>query len=270
MKTEKAMLKKCLVVAVIGLAGLQVSVHAADNAVVAAVNGVKIHADVLDQLVASALQQGAKDTPELRGLIKNELIAKEVLAQEAVRQGIEKSPSAQLQLRLTRSNVLADLAITKYFEKNAITDETLKAEYTREIKQLADAEQYLVSHIVVATQAEAVEVLKQLRSGATFESVAQSKSMDASRQKGGNLGWLLPNQLIEPLASVVSNMAKGALSAAPIQTQAGWQVIQLVDKRAFQAPSFEDSKPQLAQAVFAAQRAAYLQTLLKTAKVESF
>jgi peptidyl-prolyl cis-trans isomerase C len=241
---------------------------AAANTPIATVNGSKISSGLLNLLLGNSLQQGAQDTPELRAMIKNELVAKEVLAQEAVRLGLDKLPATQDQLLLMRMGLLADAAIAKNLEKNPITEDMLKAEYKRQTDLLADAEQYLISHIVLATQAEAVEVLKLVRQGQAFDMLARTRSVEASKQNGGSLGWLLPNQLIEPLASVVANMSKGAVSAAPIQTRSGWQIIKLEDKRPFKAPTFEDSKQAAAQAVFMAQRSEYLQKLLKAAKVE--
>jgi peptidyl-prolyl cis-trans isomerase C len=67
---------------------------------------------------------------------------------------------------------------------------------------------------------------------------------------------------------VIVNLAKGAVAAAPIATQLGWQVLKLDDKRKFVPPSFEESRQQLVRAVQANQRAEYIQKLVKSAKVE--
>jgi peptidyl-prolyl cis-trans isomerase C len=133
---------------------------------------------------------------------------------------------------------------------------------------LADVDQYLVSNMVVQTEAEAVDIIKKLKGGASFETLAKEKSLDNSRTNGGSLGWLLANQLVQPLPSVIVNLAKGAVAAAPIATQVGWQVIKLDDKRKFVPPSFEESRQQLVRAVQTNQRNDYVQKLVKAAKVE--
>lgn len=236
---------------------------------IAKVNGVAIPGELLELLVAESALNGARDTPELRAGLKAELIARTVLSQEASRQGLDKLPMAQNQLKIVTATVLSNQVLLKNAEKNPLTDSLLKVEYQRQVNALADVDQYLVSHIVLETQTQARAVLAELRGGEAFDKVAREKSLDSSKRNGGSLGWLMADQLTQPLANVVVNMAKGALSAAPIQTQSGWQIIKLEEKRKFLAPSFDESKPQLIQGMLANQRAEYLQQLIKVAKIEN-
>lgn len=233
------------------------------------VNGSKIGADVLEQLVVRNTSNGSKDTPELREAIKNELIALTLLSQDARKLSLDKSAAAQSQLQIARDGVLAELAIQKNAESLTITDAMVRAEYQRQLAALEDVEQYQVSNIVLQTEGQALDVLKALKSGQAFEQLAKDKSIDNSKVNGGSLGWVLPNQLIAPLASVVVNLSPGSVAVAPIATQAGWQVIKLQAKRKFQPPSLEDSKPQLVRGLLANHRAEYVQKLLKAAKIES-
>jgi peptidyl-prolyl cis-trans isomerase C len=232
------------------------------------VNGTKISVDMLEQLVAAAVVNGAKDGAELREAIKTELVARTVLAQEARKLSLDKPVAAQNQLAMARDGVLAELAVQKFAEKVSLSEDVLQAEYKRQLTLLADVDQYLVSNMVVQTEAEAVDIIKKLKSGASFETLAKEKSLDNSRTNGGSLGWLLANQLVQPLPSVIVNLAKGAVAAAPIATQVGWQVIKLDDKRKFVPPSFEESRQQLVRAVQTNQRNDYVQKLVKAAKVE--
>jgi peptidyl-prolyl cis-trans isomerase C len=241
---------------------------AAASPAVMTVNGTKIPADMLEQLVAAAVANGAKDGTELREAIKTELVARTVLAQEARKLSLDKPVAAQNQLAMARDGVLAELAVQKFAEKVSLSDDVLQAEYKRQLTLLADVDQYLVSNMVVQTEAEAVDIIKKLKSGASFETLAKEKSLDNSRTNGGSLGWLLANQLVQPLPSVIVNLAKGAVAAAPIATQVGWQVIKLDDKRKFVPPSFEESRQQLVRAVQTNQRNDYVQKLVKATKVE--
>ena len=145
----------------------------------------------------------------------------------------------------------------------------VNTEYKRQLVLLEDVEEYQVSNIVLETEALALEVLKAIKSGQSFEQLAKDKSIDASRANGGSLGWLLPNQLITPLAALVVNLNPGTVAVAPIATQAGWQVIKLQGKRKFTPPSLEDSKPQLVRALLMNYRSEYIQKLVKVAKIES-
>lgn len=241
---------------------------AAASSAVMTVNGTKITVDMLDQLVAAVVANGAKDSAELRETIKNELLARTVLAQEARKLNLDKPLAAQNQLAMARDGVLAELALQKFAEKVSLSDDVLQAEYKRQLTLLAEVEQYQVSNILVQTETQAMDIIKALKGGASFEVLAKEKSMDNSRTNGGSLGWLLANQLVQPLPSVVVNLNKGAIAAAPIATQLGWQVIKLDDKRKFVPPSFEESRQQLVRAIQTNQRIDYIQKLVKAAKVE--
>ena len=248
-------------------------VHAATSVsdpveIVAKVNGIEIPKALFDAVLATNLAQGAKDSEDLRKVIKGELIARVVMAQEAKKLKIDKDPVVKNQLALQEQNLLAEALLFKEAESLKITDAQLRAEYKRQTDLLADAEQFEVSHIVLGNEADALQVLKSAKSGESFEKLAQSKSLDPSRQNGGKLGWLLSNQMIPTISNVVVNMSAGQIAAAPIQTQQGWHVVKLDAKRKFQAPSFEDAKPQLAQAIQTAHRAEYVQKLLKAAKIQ--
>jgi peptidyl-prolyl cis-trans isomerase C len=144
----------------------------------------------------------------------------------------------------------------------------LRAEYKRQSDLLADADEFQISHVVTATEAEAKAVIKAVKGGEAFDKVAKEKSISPSRQNGGNLGWLLINQLNPTLANVVANLAEKSVTSVPIATPEGWQVIRLDAKRKLKVPAFDDSKPQLMNALFAKNRAEYVEKLVKEAKID--
>ena len=262
----KAMSRLVLVSALFASAGLS---FAADTTI-ATVNGIKIGSDLLEFLVANNVAQGVKDTPELRAVLKKELISREVLVQEAKKQNLDKEQTLKMQLLMQQNSLLIDNLLAKQFANLNISDEKLRAEYKRQVEQLGDAEQYEVSQIVTATEAEAKAVIRELnaKKGPTFSKLAREKSIHTSAQNGGSLGWLLPNQIVPALAGVVVNLNLGSTTTSPIATSDGWHVLKVEGKRKFKVPTFEESKPQLANAVFAQERAEFVQKLVNAAKVE--
>jgi peptidyl-prolyl cis-trans isomerase C len=249
----------CLVLSIAGTAGAST---------VATVNGAKIDSEVLDYVVANSVAQGAKDTPELRAALKNELIAREVMAQEAKKQNVDKESTFKLQMQMQQNSLLIDALLAKHAAKLSITDEMLRSEYKRQTDLLADVEQYQISHVVTATEADAKAVIKAAKDGAAFDKLAREKSINASAKNGGSLGWLMADQIIPALSNVVVNLNVGSVTSMPIATPDGWQVIKLDGKRKFKAPTFEESKQQLTNAVYASQRTEFIQKLVKAAKVE--
>jgi peptidyl-prolyl cis-trans isomerase C len=247
------------------------TVCAADNIKpsLAIVNGIKIESDLFEQILNSNIAQGNKDTTELREFLKNEIITREVLTQEANKLGLDKNKDVQNQLLLQKQALLSELLVRKNTEKTVVTDDQLKAEYKRQTEALAGSQQYLISQIVVQTETEAKDIIKSLQAGQAFDKLAKEKSIDPSKQNSGSLGWVLPNQIIPILSNVATNLNKGSFTISPIQTQFGWHILKLDDKRPFKAPTFEEAKPQLMQAVQAQLRADYVQKLVKAAKIES-
>lgn len=239
----------------------------AKTPVLTTVNGAALSDGLLELLVSTNIAQGAKDSPELRRMIKDELIGREVLAQEAQRLGLDKQPQAQLQMTLLRQNHLVELLLRDRAAKNPISDEALRADYDRQIKALGDVSQYRISHIVLESEADAREVLARAKKGESFDKLAREKSIDASKSEGGNLGWLLPNQVMAAISNVMVNLDQGAVAAAPIQTPAGWHVLKVDEKRPFKAPSLEQSKDQIRQGVQQQQNTEFARKLREAAKI---
>jgi peptidyl-prolyl cis-trans isomerase C len=249
------------------LAGQVLAQAKAPQGVLATVNGAALSNELLEFLLSNNIAQGAKDSPELRQMIKDELIGREVLAQEAQRLGLDKQAQALSQMTLLRQNFLVELLLKDRATKNPITDEALRADYERQIKALGDVSQYRISHIVLGSEADAREVLARAKKGEPFDKLAREKSLDASKNEGGSLGWLLPNQVLAALSNVMVNLDQGAVAAAPIQTPAGWHVLKVDEKRPFKAPSLEQSKEQIRQGLQQQQNAEFARKLRDAAKI---
>lgn len=241
------------------------------DAPVAVVNGVSIAARLMDRNVQANVAQGQKDTPELRAALKQELVARELMVQEAQKRGLDKLPATQDALTAMRQNLLIELVLNDEFTKNPITEAELKTEYERQVKALkagGDLQQFQISSIVLATEADARSVMTAVRSGQAFDALAKARSMDPSKDKGGDLGWFLPDQIAPAISNVVVNLAPGAVSAAPIQVGPYWHVVKLMAKRPYQVPGFDESKNLLQAAVVQSRRAALLKKLTDAAVVK--
>jgi len=266
MQSKSLVMGVMLAVSMSGATGLA---WAAD-APVAVVNGVSIPARLLERNVQANVAQGQADSPALRSALKDELIARELMAQEAAKRGLDKRQDAEDAMVVLRQNLLIDLLLQDELSKTPVTEADLKAEYERQVKVLKgrDLQQYQLATIVLASESEARAVMASLRTGQSFESQAKAKSLDPSKDKGGELGWLLPDQITAAISNVVVNLAVGSVSAAPIQVGPYWHVVKVLGKRAYQVPGFEDSKGQVQAAVLQNRRSQLLQKLKDAASIK--
>jgi peptidyl-prolyl cis-trans isomerase C len=170
-----------------------------------------------------------------------------------------------------RQNLMIELVLNDEFTKNPVTDAELKAEYERQVKVIkaaGDLQQFQIFDIVLESEADARAVQAELRAGKSFEALAKAKSLDPSKDKGGELGWFLPDQITPAISNVVVNLAAGAVSAAPIQMGRQWHLVKLGGKRPYQIPSLEDSKASVQAAVVQNRRMALLKKLTDAAVVK--
>lgn len=234
----------------------------------ASVNGVTLSQAAFDKLVEGNVAQGLKDTPQLRQTLKNELIARELLLQEANRRELDKREANQAAWATLRQNFMIDLLLNDHLSQNPITESDFRAEYERQTGLLKGAEQYQLRHIVLRSESEAKAVMAALKKGQDFGTLAREQSIDASKAQNGKLGWLISTDIVPQVLRAIGAVKKGTLAPSPIDVDGRWHVVQVDDKRAFQPPKFEESLPQLRQALLQQRRGQLLEQLAKAANIQ--
>jgi peptidyl-prolyl cis-trans isomerase C len=239
------------------------------SAAVATVNGNKITQNFFDQYIKAIT--GGKATSELSADQRNQaldnLIRAQVVGQQAVKDGVDKVPETAALLELTRLNVLQQAVAEKYLKDKKPTEQELRAEYETQVSQLSKQE-YHAKHILVATEPFAQKVIDSLAKGAKFEDVAKKESMDSSKDNGGDLGWFTPDKMVKPFSDAVLTLKPGEYTKKPVQTQYGWHVIELVETRDLQPPSYDNVRQRLEQVVQSKKIKAYTDDLERNAKIE--
>ena len=236
----------------------------------ASVNGTIITNDMVEQGIKVAISQGQKDSPELRKAVVQKYIEVLLLAQQAEKDGLANSERANSQLMMIRQNYLADLELSTYMAKNPITDADVEAQYKKEIASLGPQgmiNEYKVSDIAVASEADAQAALARIKKGEPFDKVAKSVSLAPNKAQGGAVGWIQAGQVTPQLASVITSLAKGQVSQTPIQMQQGWYLIKLEDKRSTKPPALEQAKPAIRAALTQRKQFEYLSQIAKDAKI---
>lgn len=219
----------------------------AQGTAIAKVNGVTIPQSRLDAIMKDMAGQGRPDTPEVRAAIKQELINRELVSQEAAKRGIHKKPEVAMLLEIQRQALLVNAYLQEYVRTHPISEDELKKEYEK-VKSSSSGREYKARHILVETEDEAKQIIAQLKKGGSFDRIAADKSKDqGSKARGGDLDWGPAGRYVPAFAAALGKLKKGELTEAPVQTQFGWHVIRLDDERALKFPSYEEVKPQIQQ-----------------------
>jgi len=235
---------------------------------VAVVNGKAIPTSRVDAVVKQVVAQGQQpDSPQLREAIKKDLIGREVMFQEAEKQGFAKDANVKQQLENARQAIVINAMIGDYLKKNPVAEADIKAEYDRFTKQAGDKE-YHVRHILVGSEAEANDIIAKLKGGAKFEELAKASKDTGSAANGGDLDWATPSAFPPEFSAAFVALGKGEVTSKPVQTQNGFHVIKVDDIRAAKLPTLEEVKPQIAEALTQRKLQAYQEELVKKAKVQ--
>jgi len=234
------------------------------------VNGTKINE--IDFLIfASELQPQATpqslNDPQFQAAVMNELVNTVLLSQDAAKNKLDKNPRVAAALQIARNKVLAQMAILSHVQKNPIKDEQLKKAYDEKVAK-GPVREYKARNIVLKTEDDAKAVIKALDGGEKFGELAKTKSIASNAASGGELGWVAAEQMVKPIAEVVSKLGKGAHSKTPLQTGAGWMVLQLEDTRDTPPPPFDEIKNSIAQELQRESVARYVAELRKNGKLK--
>jgi len=181
---------------------------------------------------------------------------------------LDKTPDITVHLEEARQALLTQADVQNFIKSNPVTDAEIKAEYDSKVGG-SNATEYKARHILVKTEDEAKKIIAELDKGGDFATLANKNSLDAKESKnGGDLGWFVASQMVEPFSKAVIALEKGKYTKAPVQTQFGWHVILREDSRAQTPPPLEAVKEQLTPFLQRQKVQNYIETLRKQAKVE--
>jgi len=213
--------------------------------VIAEVGGDKIYRRDFERaftsLPAQAQQQGRQ---QLYGRILEGLIQQMAVMQAGRASGLAEDPEVKNRLRLVESQLVSDLYLRRAVE-NDLTDEKLREAYSEWLTQNPPTEQVRARHILVETEEKAREMIALVTQGQDFAELARQHSTGPSAAQGGDLGYFERDRMVKPFADVAFGLQPNQFSADPVQTQFGWHVILVEDRKTADPPSFEQVRPQI-------------------------
>ena len=254
----------------VGVAALSQETPAEDDPVVATVNGAPVHRGEIEA-AARALPQQMQQMPiqVLYGMLLDRVIDFRLLADEAERRNVDEDPTAQVALEQARAAVLREFLVQQAIEEG-MTEEKVRARYDEKKAEDGFAqEQVHARHILVETEDEAKAAIAQIEGGADFAAVAQEHSIDSSSAAGGDLGFITRDQVVPEFGEAAFALEAGEISPEPVQSQFGWHVIDVVERRTIE-PTFEETAPVLRQELAREIVTALVEDLRGDAEIERF
>ena len=235
---------------------------------IAVVNGTPIPKARADALIDQLVHQGQQDTPQLQMAVREELVNREILMQEALRRGLPNRPDIKAQIAVAQQTVVLRALIEDFVKNNTPTDAEVTARYNALIKD-AGGKEYHLHHILVDNEQQAKDLIAKIKAGASFEDLAKQYSKDpGSGKNGGDLDWSDPKAYVPEFADAATHLQKGQMTDTPVHTQFGWHIIRLDDTRDITPPPLEQVRPQIVQQIQQEKLQAFEEGLRKNAKVQ--
>ena len=185
------------------------------------------------------------ETAEGKKEMLETMIIRELIMQEATKEGIENTPAVKEKLEELKKRLVVETYLKKKVEDQAkVTDEELKKFYEQNKDKFKTGDQVKASHILVKSEKEAKDLLGQVKAGGNFEELAKKYSTDGAAAKGGDLGWFSKGSMIPEFEKVAFTMKENQTSDI-VKTKFGFHIIKLTGKRAAGERTFDDVKEQI-------------------------
>jgi peptidyl-prolyl cis-trans isomerase C len=239
------------------------------NKVVATIDGKPVSEADLALAQQSVDQQYAQLPPDQRRAAAFMAIMEiRLMADKAVAQGLDKDPDFQRRMAFLEQRALHSEVIDKDVGAK-ITDQEVRARYDKQMADTPPVNEIKARHILVKTKEEAEAIIKELDGGADFVALANEHTTDPSgKTSGGDLGYFSAGQMVPEFEKAALALNVGQYTKEPVQSQFGWHVIKVEDKRAQQPPAFDTVKDEIRNLVFREKYFAMVGDLRKAAKVD--
>lgn len=243
---------------------------AQEDSVVAIVNETKIMRSEIED-ARMRLPERLRNVPlqSVYGMLVNSLVDTKLVAAEARKINLQNDEQVLKRLTRIEEQILERAFLTSYIEKR-ITEAVLAEHYEKLISANSTKEEIQARHILLEKKAQALEVILELEGGANFAELAKLRSTGPSAAKGGDLGFFAEGQMVPAFSKAAFGLKKGEITSVPVQTEFGWHVIKVEDRRPLQALKRAEVEEQLRVAVSREIGTAYLQELRQTATVQRF
>ena len=223
--------------------------------ILARVGTLTVTESEVDEFLLGMGQRGQSyNTPEGRRMILEQLVGNKLLLQDARRNLYEAEPEFKAQLAKMKDELLVNYSANKVIAAVTVSDKECREYYEANRDRLGGGEVVDASHILVETEAQALDILSEIKAGLSFEEAAEKYSSCPSKANGGNLGEFGRGQMVPEFDAAVFAMEVGTVTETPVKTQFGYHLIKLLDKKTSEPPAYEEVAPRLKEALLGEKR----------------
>ncbi|MEZ5827145.1 MAG: peptidylprolyl isomerase [Hyphomicrobiales bacterium] len=213
---------------------------AAEDEVVARVNGADIKQSDLDFAASEVGPRLGTIRPEdRRRVLLQFVIENELMAGAGDEENLDETDTFPARVKYHTRRALRD-AFYDAEITGGVSEDDAKKIYDEKIATMTPEQEVHAKHILVETKEEAEEIAKRLKDGEDFAKLANEKSKDANAE-GGDLGFFTRGQMLKPFEDAAFALDVGEISE-PVQTQFGWHIIKVEEKRDQKLPTFDEVK----------------------------
>jgi peptidyl-prolyl cis-trans isomerase C len=196
------------------------------NPVVAKVDGKDVtRADVLGFIQNLSPQARQMPINQLFPMALDQVVNAQIINEKVAKTSLESDPAVTKELEIAKKQIVRSVFMEKEAEK-ATTDDMLKAAYEEYTKKFPKMDEIKARHILVKDEKQAKDILKQLEGGADFAELAKKYSIDATKDKGGELNYFVKEEVVPAFGTAVFKMKKGEVTKAPVKSDFGYHIVE--------------------------------------------
>lgn len=245
----------------------------ASNPKVAEVGGEVILKSDVDQLYTAIKQRAGASAPaqdQVFWMLVDQIVASRLIIQAATKENLQATAEVQNAVKMATEQIVQEAYVQSLF-KGLDNDAALRPLYDKVVESMKGQEEVRARHILVADEAKALDLIKQINAGAKFEDLAKANSMDpGSKENGGDLGYFTKDSMVPEFANVAYALSKGQISQTPVKTQFGYHIIKVEDRRPRTPPTFAEARPQLLAQAQQEKLQAAITALREAGRIERF
>lgn len=229
--------------------GLSRSQNDSNVEIIARIDGINITRDEINRAAEDNFETLIQ-VPEAQQafFLSSQVAIQKIAARNAISEGLANNDAVKQRLAYQKEKILHNIWVAEQVRAR-VTENDIRAYFDTYVapelaKQNENVEEVQARHILVATQGEAETVIKRLEKGEGFAALAGELSLGPSASRGGDLGYFLAEEMVQAFSDAAFALQPGGLSA-PVETEFGWHVIRLEDRRVVPPPTFEDLSEQI-------------------------